>query len=89
MATTYAGCAHIEYIDSRMEALSVYGVGGRHRILVHVDNGGAGTGARNALRESVFGSGVRSLPASALQTPDEFRKKGAALVGCITIQVGE
>ena len=89
MATTYAGCAHGEYLDSCMEALAVYGVGGHHRILVHVDNGGAGKSARNALRTSVFGSGVRSLPASALQTPEEFRKQGAALAGCIMIQVGE
>ena len=89
MATTYAGCTHGEYLDSCMEALAVYGVGGHHKILVHVDNGGTGKSARNALRESVFGSGVRSLPASALQTPEEFRKQGAALVGCIMIQVDE
>ena len=89
MATTYAGCTHGEYLDSCMEALAVYGVGGRHRILAHVDNGGTGKSAMGPLATSIFGSGARSTPASALQTPEEVRKQGAAPVGCIMIQVGE
>ena len=89
MATTYAGCTSGEYLDSCMEALAVYGVSGHHRILLHVDNGGAGKSARGALRTSVFGSGARSLPASAIQTPEGFRKQGVALVGRIMIQVGK
>ena len=50
MATTYAGCTHGEYLDSCMEALAVYGVGGRHRILAHVDNGGTGKSAMGPSR---------------------------------------
>ena len=65
MATTYAGCPGGGIIDSCMEALSAYGVGGHHKTIVQIDGGGTGKSAMGALRANVFGSGARTLPASA------------------------
>ena len=85
MATTYAGSSAGEFMDSRMEVMAVFGVGGHRGMIVYFDKGGTGKSARNAMRKATRGAGVGTFPRSALHVPEGFRRKAAKVAGCMML----